>query len=218
MVSSETLFGAGGITVPSRCTSLVQLRFRCRQVAQGSFSVHQLRPRTPDWRTGPTWEGTGGVLKPSSRSTRVMSVWTSTTRTWAGWHHHIAMCLMGGAFLLEPVVREILPRELFGPSVILVLRGLRRLRISGTHADQTSQATRLRENDSPGVLSGDWTDCWTIRGPVDPGVLFDAAVEGVLALTLEAALRNAALWSTRSIAQREGLNQAQSTVSGAPSR
>ena len=125
---------------------------------------------------------------------------------------------MGGAFLLEPVVREMLPRELFGPSVILVLRGLHRLRISGTHADPTSQATRLRENDSPGVLNGDWTDCWTIRGPVDPGVLFDAAVEGVLALTLEAALRNAALWSTRSIAQREGLNQAQSTVSGAPSR
>ena len=22
------------------------------------------------------------------------------TRTWAGWHHHIAMCLLGGAFLL----------------------------------------------------------------------------------------------------------------------
>ena len=23
------------------------------------------------------------------------------TRTWAGWHHHIAMCLLGGAFLLQ---------------------------------------------------------------------------------------------------------------------
>ena len=22
------------------------------------------------------------------------------TRTWGGWHHHIAMCLLGGAFLL----------------------------------------------------------------------------------------------------------------------
>ena len=22
------------------------------------------------------------------------------TRSWAGWHHHIAMCLLGGAFLL----------------------------------------------------------------------------------------------------------------------
>ena len=22
------------------------------------------------------------------------------TRTWAGWHHHIAMCLLAGAFLL----------------------------------------------------------------------------------------------------------------------
>ena len=23
------------------------------------------------------------------------------TRTWAGWHHHIAMCLLGEAFLLD---------------------------------------------------------------------------------------------------------------------
>ena len=23
------------------------------------------------------------------------------TRTWAGWHHHVAMCLLGGAFLLS---------------------------------------------------------------------------------------------------------------------
>ena len=59
------------------------------------------------------------------------------TRTWAGWHHHIAMCLLGGAFLLglqqdwgekmpritRPqvyrVVREMLPRERFGPDELL---------------------------------------------------------------------------------------------------
>ena len=23
------------------------------------------------------------------------------TRTWAGWHHHVALCLLGGAFLLR---------------------------------------------------------------------------------------------------------------------
>ena len=23
------------------------------------------------------------------------------TRSWAGWHHHIAMCLLAGAFLLD---------------------------------------------------------------------------------------------------------------------
>ena len=23
------------------------------------------------------------------------------TRTWSGWHHHVAMCLLGGAFLLD---------------------------------------------------------------------------------------------------------------------
>ena len=59
------------------------------------------------------------------------------TRTWAGWHHHIAMCLLGGAFLLNlqqawgkkmpritrpqvyRVVRETLPRERFGPAELL---------------------------------------------------------------------------------------------------
>ena len=59
------------------------------------------------------------------------------TRSWAGWHHHIAMCLLGGAFLLDlqqewgkrcpgspdpkctGVVREMLPRERFGPNELL---------------------------------------------------------------------------------------------------
>ena len=58
--------------------------------------------------------------------------------SWAGWHHHIAMCLLGGAFLLglqqdwggkipritRPqvyrVVREMLPRERFGPDELLL--------------------------------------------------------------------------------------------------
>ena len=60
------------------------------------------------------------------------------TRSWAGWYHHIAMCLLGGAFLLglqqdwgkkmpritRPqvyrVVREMLPREQFGPDQLLL--------------------------------------------------------------------------------------------------
>ena len=60
------------------------------------------------------------------------------TRSWAGWHHHIAMCLLGGAFLLDlqqewgekmpritrsqvyRVVREMLPREQFGPDELLL--------------------------------------------------------------------------------------------------
>ena len=59
------------------------------------------------------------------------------TRSWAGWHHHIAMCLLGGAFLLTlqqdwgkkmprithpqvyRVVREMLPRKRFGPEELL---------------------------------------------------------------------------------------------------
>ena len=58
-------------------------------------------------------------------------------RLWAGWHHHIAMCLLAGAFLLTlqqdwgkkmplitrpqvyRVVRELLPKERFGPEELL---------------------------------------------------------------------------------------------------
>ena len=58
-------------------------------------------------------------------------------RLWAGWHHHVALCLLGGAFLLSlqqawgkkmpqitrpqvyRVVREMLPRERFGPDELL---------------------------------------------------------------------------------------------------
>ena len=60
------------------------------------------------------------------------------TRTWAGWHHHITMCLLAGAFLLTlqqdwgekmpritrpqvyRVVRELLPRKRFGPEELLL--------------------------------------------------------------------------------------------------
>ncbi len=59
------------------------------------------------------------------------------TRTWPGWRHHVALCLLGGAFLLSlqqawgkkmpritrpqvyRVVREMLPRERFGPAELL---------------------------------------------------------------------------------------------------
>ena len=59
------------------------------------------------------------------------------TRAWAGWHHHVALCLLAGAFLLSlqqawgekmpritrpqvyRVVREMLPRERFGPAELL---------------------------------------------------------------------------------------------------
>ena len=59
-------------------------------------------------------------------------------RLWAGWHHHVALCLLAGAFLLSlqqdwggtkmpritrpqvyRVVREMLPRERFGPNELL---------------------------------------------------------------------------------------------------
>ena len=78
------------------------------------------------------------------------------TRTWAGWHHHVALCLLGGAFLLSlqqalggkkmprltrpqvyRVVREMLPRERFGPGELLSwLEGTQRRneRASRSHA------------------------------------------------------------------------------------
>lgn len=67
------------------------------------------------------------------------------TRTWVGWHHHIAMCLLAGAFLLTlqqdwgkkmpritrpqvyRVVSEMLPRERFGDQELLLwLEGVQR--------------------------------------------------------------------------------------------
>ena len=67
------------------------------------------------------------------------------TRTWVGWHHHVAMCLLAGAFLLTlqqdwgekipritrpqvyRVVRDMLPRERFGAQELLLrLEGVQR--------------------------------------------------------------------------------------------
>ena len=40
-------------------------------------------------------------MKRSSRLRRAMLGWTNTRpAAGQGWHHHIAMCLLGGAFLL----------------------------------------------------------------------------------------------------------------------
>ena len=86
------------------------------------------------------WAVPGGPLKRSSRRKR--ATWgldEYETRSWSGWHHHIAMCLLGGAFLLGPAAglggkrcpgspvprctgwwREMLPRERFGPEELLL--------------------------------------------------------------------------------------------------
>ena len=62
------------------------------------------------------------------------------TRTWAGWHHHIAMCLLGGAFLLS--MQQAwgggnMPRERFGPAELLG-------RLEGTqpHNERASRCPR----------------------------------------------------------------------------
>ena len=38
------------------------------------------------------------------------------TRTWAGWHHHIAMCLLAGAFLLDRLTHHVHILEMNGES------------------------------------------------------------------------------------------------------
>ena len=107
------------------------------------------RQRTPlrIWSNAPErypvgvpWPTPGGTKQRIETEFRQKRRWAGRveTRTWAGWHHHVAMCLLGGAFLLEPatsvggkrcpwitrpqvyrVVREMLPRERFGSEELL---------------------------------------------------------------------------------------------------
>ena len=82
------------------------------------------------------------------------------TRTWAGWHHHVAICLVAGAFLLSlqqawgekmpritrpqmyRVVREMLPRERFGPDQLL--RWLEETQLRNERASLSLQRRRYR--------------------------------------------------------------------------
>ena len=75
------------------------------------------------------------------------------TRTWAGWHHHVALCLLGGAFLLSlqqawgkkmpqitrpqvyRVVREMLPQKRYGPAELL--RWLKQTQCSNERASRS---------------------------------------------------------------------------------
>ena len=61
------------------------------------------------------------------------------TRTWAGWHHHVALCLLGGAFLLsmQQAWGGKMPRERFGPAELLG-------RLEGTqpHNERASRCPR----------------------------------------------------------------------------
>ena len=90
------------------------------------------------------------------------------TRTWAGWHHHVAMCLLGGAFLLSlqqawgggkmpritrpqvyRVVREMLPRERFGPTELL--RWLKDTQDSNERAKRSHAKRRAAMRASPHI-------------------------------------------------------------------
>ena len=89
------------------------------------------------------------------------------TRTWAGWHHHVALCLLGGAFLLSlqqaggekmpritrpqvyRVVREMLPRERFGPTELL--RWLEDTQDSNERAKRSHAKRRAAMRASPHI-------------------------------------------------------------------
>ena len=92
------------------------------------------------------------------------------TRSWAGWHHHIAMCLLAGAFLLglqqdwgkkmppitRPqvyrVVREMLPRQRFGPQELLLWlkeTQLRNQRAGRSHARRRTARCQTRPEPPP---------------------------------------------------------------------
>ena len=82
------------------------------------------------------------------------------TSTWAGWHHHVALCLLGGAFLLSlqqawgekmpritrpqvyRVVREMLPRKSYGPDELL--RWLEETQLRNEQARLSHQRCRNR--------------------------------------------------------------------------
>ena len=89
------------------------------------------------------------------------------TRTWAGWHHHVVLCLLGGAFLLSlqqawgkkmpritrpqvyRVVREMLPRERFGPTELL--RWLEDTQDSNERAKRSHAKRRAAMRASPHI-------------------------------------------------------------------
>ena len=88
------------------------------------------------------------------------------TRTWPGWHRHMAMCLLAGAFLLSlqldwgkkmplltrpqvyRVVREMLPRESFGPNELLWWLEGTQLRNERARLSHQRRRYRLRRNTS----------------------------------------------------------------------
>ena len=59
-------------------------------------------PRIHLWRPWLTWEDPGGVFETEFETEKSdVGLDEYEARTWAGWHHHVAICLVAGAFLLS---------------------------------------------------------------------------------------------------------------------
>ena len=69
------------------------------------------------------------------------------TRTWAGWHHQVALCLLGGAFLLslQQAWGGKMPRERFGPAELL------RWLEDTQDRDERARRSHAKRRASPGI-------------------------------------------------------------------
>ena len=85
----------------------------------------------------------------------------------AGWHHHIAMCLLGGAFLLglQQDWGGKMPRERFGPDELLLSIGVRK------GPPTTGCSCPGLENKADGLSAGEIGICLVTTMPTgSPGV------------------------------------------------
>ena len=99
--SWREITGGGGVPgtgSPAKSTWAIY-----RQNLDGSEPRYYLSnaQKAPRWRPWPTWEGRGWRIETEFETEKSdIGLDEYETRSWAGWHHHVALCLLGGAFLL----------------------------------------------------------------------------------------------------------------------
>ena len=138
-----------------------------RNLAPNPATICPMHRRIPRWRPWHTWEARWRIETEFETEKSDVGLDEYETRTWAGWHHHVALCLLGGAFLLSlqqawgekmpritrpqvyRVVREMLPRERFGPEELL--RWLEDTQDSNERARRSHAKRRTAMRASPHI-------------------------------------------------------------------
>ena len=70
--------------------------------AANPATICPMHRRIPRWRPWHTWAGSRWRIETEFETEKSdVGLDEYETRTWAGWHHHVALCLLGGAFLLS---------------------------------------------------------------------------------------------------------------------